>query len=268
MMIQSIFALVVFWVCVVSAFCVQSGYSEEPLFDKKPLYTETAVQNINQNLSTKKAMMDRSEDAGSQNLLQEKTAVEGERNDGDQKILKIDKTGDNVFKMELRNVEIKDFLRVLAHEYSLNIIFEKEIQGVVTASFSNITLEEALRGVLGNLNLIAVREGNLMKIKRNLVSKTYVLKHIEARVLYTTLSGEQRSEGKVAKKGALVDLLSQDGKIFLGRIPNSLLIIDYPVYLDKVDEYIETMDRKMESRIFKLKYLNAEDIVREPKEKK
>jgi len=194
------------------------------------------------------------------------TAGEGKETTGTAKetdveskaVLKVEKTAEDLFSMELRNVEIQDLMRVLAYKYKLNIIMDQEVKGKVTASFSNIPLEEALDVLLENLNLTSEREGTLIKIKPNLVSKTFTLNHVEAKLIYDSLSGQSAGD---KKESTLANLVSADGKVFMGGLPNSLLVIDYPSYIRRVAEYIAMVDQKMTSRIFKLKYLNAADIV-------
>ena len=255
--------------CLVSL-CLLTGRDERAFGqtaqdDDTGSSTEQAVVDINHALDARDDSMQQTVMATSSQERKD-PADSGVR--GTEKVMKIKKSDDSLFQMELRNVDIQDLLRVLAHQYELNVVIDKDVKGMVTASFSNISLEDALRELLGNLNLVMEKEANVMRIRRNLVSHTFVLKYIEAKTLYSRLSGEQQAENKISKKGALVDLLSEDGKVFLGRAPNSLHVIDYPENIQKIEEYIVSMDRKMERRVFKLRYLSAVDIVQEAVEKK
>jgi hypothetical protein len=61
----------------------------------------------------------------------------------------------------------------------------------------------------------------------------------------------------------IYNLLSEKGKILLGKQHNSIIVIDYPTNMAKVEEYLKEIDKKMASRVFKLKYLKASDVVGE-----
>jgi type II secretory pathway component GspD/PulD (secretin) len=49
--------------------------------------------------------------------------------------------------------------------------------------------------------------------------------------------------------------------MFLGKMPNSILVIDYPLNIQKVSQYVRVVDRKMASKVFKLKHLSVNEIV-------
>jgi type IV pilus secretin PilQ/predicted competence protein len=110
-------------------------------------------------------------------------------------VIKIKKIEDNLFAIELRDVEIGDLLRVLAHDYKLNIIINGEVKGKVTASFTNISLEEALEKIAENNNLMLKKTGNVIKVMPNLVSRTFVLKYISAKsVMEGSIEGENQTQ--------------------------------------------------------------------------
>jgi type II secretory pathway component GspD/PulD (secretin) len=169
---------------------------------------------------------------------------------------------ENIYSFELRNVEIGDLFRVLAHDYKLNLLVDKDIQGQVTASLSNVTLEEALSAIAESQNLILEKKGNIIKVSPNLVTKTFTLKFVEAkRLLETSTEKSKGATGETANLATIYDLLSNKGKILLGNQPNSIMVIDYPGNINKVEEFLKAVDQKRSSRVFKLKYLKASEIV-------
>lgn len=196
-----------------------------------------------------------------------------------------------LYSFELRDVEIGDLLRVLAHDYKLNLLVDKEVSGKITASLSAISLEEALETIAESQNLSLKKKGNVIRVAPNIITKVFKLKFIEARELLesssddtssdtSTASSESASETTTASATAesestassedsataqeantIYDLLSDKGKILLGKQPNSLVVMDYPPYVEKIEAYIKEIDQKMASRVFKLKYLRAGDVV-------
>ncbi len=199
-----------------------------------------------------------------------------------------------LYSFELRDAEVSDVFRILAHDYKLNLLVDKDVQGKVTATLSSVTLDEALEAIAESQNLVLEKKSNIVKVSPNLITKTFTLKYIEAKSIVEsqesssstsldsgsdasgaapssaaspvgtaeTPSGE--STASSAKKANTVyDLLSDKGMILLGKQPNSVMVIDYPPNLKKVEEYLKAIDRKMTSKFFKLKYLKAADVVGE-----
>jgi type II secretory pathway component HofQ len=169
-----------------------------------------------------------------------------------------------LYSFEFRDVEIGDLFRVLAQDYKLNLLVDEGIQGKVTASLSNVSLEEALATIAESQNLALEKKGNIIKVIPNLITKTLNLKYIEAKKLLEPSAGAA-GQGQKAPSSASVstiyDLLSKKGKIFLNNQPNSIMVVDYPENINKVEEFIKVTDQKMTVRIFKLKYLKATDIL-------
>jgi len=201
---------------------------------------------------------------------------EGEEKEQIEPVLSIKETSNNLYSIELRNVELKDFFRVIAHDYNLNILVDENIQGKVTASLTNISLKEALERIAEMNNLVLKKEGNVIIVKPNLITRIFILKHVEAESLLE--EGEQSEagasqeseEGAISQeksyKATIYDLLSPQGKVLLGKYPNSIMVIDYPENIEKVATYIRMIDKGMESKIFKLKYIKVDEIIGGEKE--
>lgn len=196
----------------------------------------------------------------------------------------------STYTIELRNVDLADFFRVVAQDCKLNILLDNDVKGNITASFNNITIEDAFEGIAELSGLSIGKNKNIIKISSNLISRVFVLKNIEAKKLLepssaqtqgvssttgtgsadnqasagssegnTTQSTSSSSEG-ARQSNSIYDLLSERGKILHGQYPNSIMVIDYPVNVKKVEDYIQAVDQRMASRVFKLKYLRAVDI--------
>jgi type II secretory pathway component HofQ len=179
-----------------------------------------------------------------------------------------------LYSIELRDVQLNDLFRVIAHDYNLNILMDQDVSGTITASFTNISLEEALDAIAEMSNLSVEKKGNIVKVKPNLLTKTIVLRYIEAKKLLEESSSGQTGSAQAASgqatagQGAeaksptgIYSLLSDKGNILLGHQQNSLTVIDYPSNISKVEEFLKVIDHKMETRIFKLKYLKADEVV-------
>jgi len=205
--------------------------------------------------------------------------------------------GEMLYSLELRDVSLADLFRVIAHDYNLNVLIDKEVSGEVTASFTNITLKEALNSIADMYNITITLKGNVLFIQPHLLSKIFALKYVEAKsILEPSSSAESEdsddessdsdssslvtggggetesgssSEGSeddsqetaLTAPSTIYDLLSLSGKVFHGKQPNSIMVIDYPKNLQEITAYLEMVDRKMITRIFKLKYISARELV-------
>ncbi len=248
------------WLLVVSLFILgsfsilPSGFSQE----EEGIKTE-AEESESEGASFEEIMKLMSS-AAKEAEAEKTTAAEADISEEEEEyspILRIESIDGDRFSMEFRNLEIKDLLRVIAHNYDMNILVNEDIRGKVTASFSNVTLDQALDAILSDNGLISEQQGDILKVKPNLISEVFTLEHIEAKKLIGSEEGVSGS--------TLSDLLSQDGKMFLGQMPNSVLVVDYPKNMEKIGNYIGAIDQEMESRVFKLKYLSVKDIVGEEK---
>ena len=178
-----------------------------------------------------------------------------------------------LYAMEFRDADIGDVFRVLAHDYHLNMLVDGRVSGRVTASLTNVSLDEALTALAASNHLALVKDGRILKLTPNVLTKTFVLRHVEAAaILGAPQAGAPSSASQAASdsgsaeaaptaQGAIYGLLSADGKVLLGSQPNSLMVIDYPEPMQQVEAFLQMVDQRMASRVFTLKYLSAAELV-------
>lgn len=174
-------------------------------------------------------------------------------------VIRIERLDDEsqVYSFELKDAQVRDIFRVLAYDHKLNLLVDNEVEGKITATMTNISLEQFLEAVAESLNLVVEKNGSFVKVRPNLITKTFILMHIEAGTVLASMdSGEA-----VKRENTIYDLLSAKGQVFLGQQPNSIIVIDYPPNIKKVEDYLKEIDYEMFSQVFKLKYLKASDIV-------
>lgn len=66
--------------------------------------------------------------------------------------------------LDLKDVEIKDALRLVSKISGLNIVVSDEVKGTITARLQEVNLDEALSAILRACGLGYVREGNIIRI--------------------------------------------------------------------------------------------------------
>ncbi|MFH1768486.1 MAG: secretin and TonB N-terminal domain-containing protein, partial [Candidatus Omnitrophota bacterium] len=99
--------------------------------------------------------------------LSSKTLLEIKRLDGQE----------SLYSVELRNVSLSDLFRVLAHDYKLNFLINEKVKGTVTASFTNVSLEEALESIAEMYNITLKKKGKIVVVEPHLVSEVFILEH-------------------------------------------------------------------------------------------
>jgi type IV pilus assembly protein PilQ len=68
------------------------------------------------------------------------------------------------FSLKVRDVDIRDVLRVIAEEYKLNIVMGKGVEGRITYDIENTTLREGFNAILQSNGLGYVIEGNIIRV--------------------------------------------------------------------------------------------------------
>ena len=84
----------------------------------------------------------------------------------------------SLYTIELRDTPLLDIFRLMARDYGLNIVVDDKITGTITASLSDIGLEEALQTIVDMKNLKIEKKGKIIIIRPNLISKIFVLHHL------------------------------------------------------------------------------------------
>lgn len=173
------------------------------------------------------------------------------------KIRQLEREG-QIYSFELKDADIRDVFKVLAYDHKLNLIVDNDVQGAITATMSEVSLGQFLEAVAKSLNLVIENNGNFLIVKPDLITRVFILKYIEARNVLNPSKNDSAQTTK--RESTIYDLLSAKGKLFLSKQPNSIMVIDYPPNVKKIEDYLNEIDRRMSSQVFKLKYLKASDI--------
>jgi type IV pilus assembly protein PilQ len=179
-------------------------------------------------------------------------------------------TGEPI-SVNLKDVDLKDFFRLIHEISGLNIVVDPAVQGTVTLVLDEVPWDQALDIVLQNNDLASQIDGNVLRIatqdtirkeaetKRSLINAqsaavdlitvTRVLSYAKAALMVTTLKR----------------FLSPRGDIIADDRSNSLIIRDVPSVLPGIDDLIRQLDRKsqqveIEARVVEASRAFARDI--------
>jgi type IV pilus assembly protein PilQ len=141
------------------------------------------------------------------------------------------------FSMEFRNADIRDVLRALGQENNLNVVFGDDVQGNITLSFRDVTLQGALEAILRIQNLSGLQEGNILRIVRlpfsaveeQLVTATIPIKYADVEEL----------------SGSIKQLLSSSGRLTVDKRTNTIVVRDIQDNINRIRNVAMTLDERL-----------------------
>ena len=135
--------------------------------------------------------------------------------------------------LDFQDAPLASVLRSLAYSYNLNLVTPKNIEGTVSFPLTNVTVEEALQVILGINGYTYIKKGNLIYITPSpgvdgvrVTTETVVLNYLNAH----------------DASRLLTDGLSSLGKIRVNEANNTLVVTDYPAYIENLRKTLEELD--------------------------
>ena len=158
-------------------------------------------------------------------------------------------TGEPI-SVNLKDVDLKDFFRLIHEISGLNVVLDPQVRGTLTIVLDDVPWDQALDIVLKNNDLSRQLDGNVLRI-----ATIDTLKH-EAENRRAQIDAEALAVDKVTitrflsyahSKDVLPTIrkfLSQRGDVVADERTNSLIVSDIPAVLPNIDRIIQQMDRK------------------------
>ena len=158
-------------------------------------------------------------------------------------------TGEPI-SVNLKDVDLKDFFRLIHEISGLNVVLDPAIHGNLTIVLDDVPWDQALDIVLKNNDLSRQLDGNVLRI-----ATVETLRHeadgrraqIDAEALAVDKVSITRFLSYAHAKDLLVPIkkfLSQRGDIVADERTNALIVSDIPAVLPQIDRIIQQMDRK------------------------
>jgi len=160
--------------------------------------------------------------------------------------------------VDFRETEIDDVLRALAKQANVDIVKSPQVIGNVTATLTNIPLEEALDQILAahgygyipSENMIrVVPKSEIFDIREKIISKVY-------RVTYANVKEVEKS---------LAKFISQQGSISSNSGTSNIIVTDTESKIEAIETFLEEIDRRtpqilIEVQIYDLTNTDALDL--------
>ena len=158
-------------------------------------------------------------------------------------------TGEPI-SVNLKDVDLKDFFRLIHEISGLNVVLDPNVKGTLTIVLDDVPWDQALDIVLKNNDLARQLDGNVLRI----ATVETLRKEAEARL------AEQEAEALAVDKvtvtrflsyahskdvvPTLKRFLSQRGDVISDERTNALIIQDIPTVIPAIDRLLTQLDRK------------------------
>lgn len=160
-------------------------------------------------------------------------------------------TGEKV-SLEFTDTDIRTIIEVIAEKSGVNLIMDNDVGGKTSMRLRNVPWDQALVVMLRSQSLGYVKQGNVLRIaKQATLSKEAAdvsaqIKNEKEAQLYSKgikVKYIPVSYAKVESLAAkLKEFISKDGKIAFDERTSSLVITDYPEFIDRVRELVKALD--------------------------
>jgi type IV pilus assembly protein PilQ len=158
-------------------------------------------------------------------------------------------TGEPI-SVDLRDVDLKDFFRLIHEISGLNVVLDPTVKGSVTLVLDQVPWDQALDIVMRNNGLTKELDGNVLRIAtRDTMKKEaedrQALAKAESDAIPTVTTTRVLSYAKAAEVSTtLRRFLSSRGDIFFDERSNTMIIRDIPSAVPPLDNLIRQLDRK------------------------
>ena len=158
-------------------------------------------------------------------------------------------TGEPI-SVNLKDVDLKDFFRLIHEISGLNVVLDPNVHGTLTVVLDDVPWDQALDIVLKNNELARELEGNVLRI-----ATVDTLKHeadarraqIESEALAVEKVSVTRFLSYAKAKDVIITVkkfLSQRGDVVADDRTNAVIVNDIPKVLPIIDRLLTQLDRK------------------------
>ena len=158
-------------------------------------------------------------------------------------------TGDPI-SVNLKDVDLKDFFRLIHEISGLNVVLDPSVRGTVTLVLDEVPWDQALDIVLRNNGLTKEIDGNVLRIatqdtlKHEADQRRELLKAQSDAVDTVTVTRVLSYAQANTMVATLKKFLTARGDVYADIRSNTLIVRDIPASIPKVDDLLRQLDRK------------------------
>ncbi len=160
--------------------------------------------------------------------------------------------------LEFKDMGVTDVLKLISKKSGLNIVAGKNVQGKVTIYLKNVDVRDALRIILESNDLAYVEEDDIIKVLTGKdFQQIYGYKFGQETDSEIVQLKYARSEDLIS---VLKQVKSQIGIIAADNNSNTIIITDVPEKIILMERLIERADIPLITKVFSIQYGKAADI--------
>ncbi|HEY2646714.1 MAG TPA: type IV pilus secretin PilQ [Candidatus Acidoferrales bacterium] len=158
-------------------------------------------------------------------------------------------TGDPI-SVNLKDVDLKDFFRLIHEISGLNVVLDPSVRGTVTLVLDEVPWDQGLDIVLRNNGLTKEIDGNVLRIatqdtlKKEADQRRELLKAQSDAVETVTVTRQLSYAQAPAMVLTLKKFVTARGDVLADVRSNTLIIRDIPTSIPKIDNLLRQIDRK------------------------
>jgi type IV pilus assembly protein PilQ len=158
-------------------------------------------------------------------------------------------TGEPI-SVNLKDVDLKDFFRLIHEISGLNVVLDPNVHGTLTVVLDDVPWDQALDIVLKNNNLARELEGNVLRIATVDTLKTEAdarRAQIESEALAVEKVSVTRFLSYAKAKDVIITVkkfISQRGDVVADDRTNAVIVNDIPKVIPIIDRLLTQLDRK------------------------
>jgi len=136
------------------------------------------------------------------------------------------------YSLEFRDLDIADFIRLVADRAQLNVVSTEKLEGSITLSLRENDLKEALVRVLESFGYTLIEKDGIASVRKlsapvpQLTSRVFVANSIPVQAL----------------RESIQEFVSPRGKIVVNSQRNSMLVVDSEENVLLIDRYVRLLD--------------------------
>lgn len=160
--------------------------------------------------------------------------------------------------LDLKGLDIIDVLKMLSARSSMNIVVGKNVTGKVTIFLKDVNIWDAFEIILASNNLAYETKDNII----------YVMTDRDYEFIYGEKFGDKKQlltrSLQYAKaqdvSATLNQIKSNVGRVIIDEATNTVVALDTPVKVQRMELVIDNLDKPTETKVFELKYAQADKI--------
>lgn len=163
-----------------------------------------------------------------------------------------------LISLDLKGMDIRDVLKLLAQKSGLNIVADTNVKGTVTVYIKDVSIMDALDIIVSTNNLAYEENGALIRVMNERDYEMIYGKRFNDKTRTDIVKLNYANAPEIGN--AVSQIKTNIGKVITDDVSNTIVIIDSPANIDKMKRLISEMDVPLVTEVFPLDYAKAESL--------